>query len=60
MMSEDNDMSTSTTLRLSLADYNRMIAEDAFPKRGRYMDHRAYPATDELAPLAFPQNSLAH
>jgi len=29
------NMSTSTTLRLSLADFNRMVAEDAFRALGR-------------------------
>jgi Uma2 family endonuclease len=28
------------------------------PKRGRYMDHRAYQSTDDLAPLAFPKIHL--
>jgi len=28
------------------------------PKRGRYMDHRAYRSSDELAPLAFPETCL--
>jgi Uma2 family endonuclease len=50
MLSEDDEMSTSTTLRLSLADYNRLIAEDAFRPLGKRRIELIYGELREVTP----------